>query len=81
MYKHLLAQRQKQNITKEMKVMIEDAISTNDEIIARGIQTLLTAQWPDLRVSIPTIKRKRVCKNSLYQTPLLSAPVACKLTF
>lgn len=71
MYKDLPAQRRKQKITEEMKVMIEDAINDNDEITARGIQSLLTARWPDLRVSIPTIKRVRknmqwVCTRPHY---------------
>ena len=70
-YKDLPVQRRKQKITEQMKVMIEEALNNNDEITARGIKTLLTAQWPELRVSIPTIKRVRknmewVCTRPHY---------------
>ena len=38
----------KLKITGEMKSIIEEALSTCDEITARGIKSLLTAQWLEL---------------------------------
>ena len=39
MYKDLPVQFQRQKVTEEMKVMIEEALNTNDEITARGIKS------------------------------------------
>ena len=53
--------RKQPKITTPMKSVIEDALIRNDEITSRGLRDLLLAQWPDLQVSFPTIKR--VCKE------------------
>ena len=74
MYKDLPARHQKLKITEQMKVMIEEALNNNDEITARGIKGLLTAQWPELRVSIPSIKHVR--KNTEWVCP---RPHYCQL--
>ena len=71
MLKDLPVQRRKQKITEEMKSMIEESLNNNDEITARGIKSLLIARWPELQVSIPTIKRVRkdmewVCTRPHY---------------
>ena len=54
MYKYLPVRRRKQKITEQMKVMIEEALNNNDEITARGIKSLLTAQYryPYLPLSV-----------------------------
>ena len=54
-----------------MRSLIEEALTRNDEITSRGLKNLLSAQWPDLQVSIPTIKRVRkemewVCTKPHY---------------
>ena len=54
-----------------MKFLIEHALTRNDEITSRGLKDLLLAQWPDLQVSFPTIKRVRkemgwVCTRPHY---------------
>jgi len=36
--------------------MTEEPLSTNDEITASGIKSMLTTRWPELQVSIPIIK-------------------------
>ena len=51
--------RREQKITEEMRSVIEEALTNNDEITARGLKSLLIARWPELHVSIPTIKRVR----------------------
>ena len=67
-----LPRRRKQpKITTPMKSLIEDALTRNDEITSRGLRDLLLAQWPDLQVSFPTIKRVRkemgwVCTRPHY---------------
>ena len=58
-YKDLPAQRRKPKITEEMKIAIEEASNSDDEITARGVQNSLKARWPDLQVSMSTIKRVR----------------------
>ena len=63
--------RRQQKITAEMRHMIEEALINNDELTSRGIKSLLTARWPELQVSIPTIKRVRkrlgwVCTRPHY---------------
>ena len=70
-YKDLPIQRRKPKITEEMKIAIEEALNSNDEITARGVQNLLKARWPDLQVSMSTIKRVRkdmqwVCTKPHY---------------
>ena len=63
--------RREHKITTQMRSLIEEALTRNDEITSRGLKTLLSAQWPDLQVSIPTIKRVRkemewVCTKPHY---------------
>ena len=38
---------------------IDDALAEDDELTARRLKDLLEERWPELRVSIPTIKRAR----------------------
>ena len=54
-----------------MQVMVNEALSDNDELTARQARNLLTEKWPSLRVSLPTIKRIRkelgwVCTKPHY---------------
>ena len=35
-------------------------MANNDELTSRRMKTLLCEKWPDLHVSIPTIKRTRI---------------------
>ena len=44
-------------ITQEMKRLIEGEMNKNDELTAPRIKSLLLEKWPELVVSIPTIKR------------------------
>ena len=58
-------------ITESMKTLIEEEMNKNDELTARGIRRLLSQRWPELQVSIPTIKRVRqemgwVCTRPHY---------------
>ena len=39
-----------------MESAIEEALHNNDEITSTGIRNLLAVRWPELQVSIPTIK-------------------------
>ena len=57
-------------ITEEMKSVIDEALCNNDEVTSTGLKRLLT-RWPELRVSIATIKRVRremgwVCTSPHY---------------
>jgi len=49
----------KRKITKEMEFVIKDALRNNDEITSTGLRSLLDSRWPELQVSIPTIKHVR----------------------
>ena len=54
-----------------MKALIEEELKKNDELTSSGIKRLLTERWPDLQVSVPTIKRVRkemgwVCTRPHY---------------
>ena len=54
-----------------MQSVMEEAYSRNDELTSVRIRSLLTERWPDLQVSIPTIKRTRremgwVCTKPHY---------------
>ena len=44
-------------ITPEMRTVIEEMYNENDKLTSTRIESLLTEWWPDLQVSIPTIKR------------------------
>ena len=64
-------QRRPRKITEEMRVLIEQELTNNDELTSTGIRSLLTSRWPDLRVSVATIKRTRkemgwVCTRPHY---------------
>ena len=39
--------------------LIDDALAEDDELTARKLKSMLEERWPELRVSIPTIKRAR----------------------
>ena len=67
-------------ITVEMRAAIEEMYNGNDELTSTRIKCLLTERWPDLQVSIPTIKRMRkemgwVCTRPHYCQ--LLRPVSC----
>ena len=60
-----------QILTEEMKRFMEERLRANDEVTARAMKNLLLEKWPDLEVSIPTIKRVRrnlgwVCTRPHY---------------
>ena len=61
--------RQERKITTQMRSLIEEALTRNDEITSRGLKNLLSAQWPDLQVSIPTIKRVRKEMEWVFTKP------------
>lgn len=63
--------RRKRKITKEMETMIDQALRNNDEITSTGLRDMLAVRYPELQVSIPTIKRVRreigwVCTRPHY---------------
>ena len=47
----------RRKITAEMRAAIEEMYNGNDKLTSTRIKCLLTERWPDLQVSIPTIKR------------------------
>ena len=67
-----LPRRQMQSkITEEMRSVMEEALTNDDKITASGLKNSLVARWPDLQVSIPTIKHVRnkmgwVCTRPHY---------------
>lgn len=46
-------------LSQEMVTVLEEAWCDNDEMTARQARSLLVEKWPNLQVSIPTIKRIR----------------------
>ena len=48
-----------EKITEEMKAFIEETLKEDDEVTSTGLKRGLTARWPELEVSISTIKRVR----------------------
>ena len=48
-------QKREQKITEQMKALIEEELNKDDELTSSKIKTLLTARWPDLEVSVPTV--------------------------
>ena len=63
--------RRQHKIRTPMKSLMEETLRRNDEITSTGLKSLLSAQWPDLEVSVPTIKRIRkemgwVCTRPHY---------------
>ena len=60
-----------QILTEEMKKFMEDNLLVNDELTSTAMKNLLLEKWPDLVVSISTIKRVRrrlgwVCTRPHY---------------
>lgn len=58
-------------LTDPMLQVLNEALTENDELTARQARSLLTEKWPELHVSIPTIKRVRkqigwVCTRPHY---------------
>ena len=53
-----LSRRARDRKLKEpMLQVLNEALTENDELTARQARSLLTEKWPELQVSIPTIKR------------------------
>ena len=46
-------------INDEMIAVIDDALSSNDELTARETRSILVERWPNLDVTLSTIKRIR----------------------
>lgn len=64
-------QRRPRKLNEEMRLLIEQELNRNDELTSTGIRSLLSSRWPDLRVSVATIKRTRrnmgwVCTRPHY---------------
>ena len=64
-------QRRRRIFTDEMRISVEQEMAKNDELTSQRMKTLLCEKWPELRVSIPTIKRTRkvmgwVCTKPHY---------------
>ena len=58
-------------LTGEMMAMFNEALSEDDEVTARQTRSMLLEKWPNLQVSLPTIKRNRkelgwVCTKPHY---------------
>ena len=58
-------------LTEEMKRFMEEQYKKNDELTSTAIKALLLRKWPDVQVSISTIKRIRrkmgwVCTRPHY---------------
>jgi len=69
--KDLPRRKKAPKITEEIKIAIEESLQNDDEITSRGIKNLIAARWPDVAVSISTIKRVRrlmgwVCTRPHY---------------
>ena len=69
-------------INNEMIAVIDEALSNNDELTAREIRSILVERWPNLNVTLSTIKRIR---NQIswkwYQATLLPNGPGCKFNF
>ena len=60
-----------QILTDEMKRFIEEEYRKNDELTSTAVKALLLRKWPEVQVSISTIKRVRrkmgwVCTRPHY---------------
>ena len=60
-----------QRITEQMKTVIDEALKSNNELMARQLQSILKEKWPDVIVSCPTIRCTRkeivwVCTHPHY---------------
>ena len=76
-----LATPRQGKITDEMKVVIEETLRKDDEVTSTGLKSVLAARWPELEVSISTIKRVRRKMGWVCTTPhycQLLRPVSCK---
>ena len=49
----------RRKVTHEMISVIDEALTDNDELTARELRLILVERWPDLQVTISTIKRIR----------------------
>lgn len=82
--KDLPRRRRPRKLTEEMKAAIEEAYRGNDELTSTEIKRLLVARWPNLRVSVATIKRTRkemgwVCTRPHYCQLLRPVSETCIL--
>ena len=59
-------------LSQEMITLLEEAWCDNDEMTARQARFLLAEEWPNLRVSIPTIKCIRKQMGWVATRPLYS---------
>ena len=58
-------------LTGEMMATLNEMLSEDDEVTARQARSMLLEKWPNLQVSLPTIKRNRkelgwVCTKPHY---------------
>lgn len=58
-------------LSQEMMDVLELAWSENDELTARQARSLLMERWPELRVSIQTIKRIRKQMGWVRRDPII----------
>ena len=70
-------------LNDEMRIFLNEALNENDELTARKARSLLVEKWPDLDVSIPTIKLVRkelgwVCTKPHYCQLLREVSLALK---
>ena len=75
-------QRRRRIITDEMRAFIELEMANNDKLTSRRMKTLLCKKWPDLHVSISTIKRTRkdmgwVCTKPHYCQLIRNVSLFC----
>ena len=69
--KDLPRRKRSRILTKEMMIYIREQLKQDDEFTATRIKAALIRKWPDLKVSISTIKRVRqemgwVCTRPHY---------------
>ena len=58
-----------QILTDEMKRFIEEEYRKNDELASTAVKALLLRKWPEVQVSISTIKRVRRKMDWVCTTP------------
>ena len=54
------------HLTEHLKCM-DEALASNDELTARKLRSILEERWPDLQVSLATIKRVRKAGSVLIR--------------
>ena len=69
--KNLPRRKRSRILTQQMKNFIEEEYRKNDKLTSTAIKSLLLTKWPDVQVSIATIKRVRremgwVCTRPHY---------------